>query len=132
MPSAGNCFHCAFFYEVVPFLMPLINSICKRPLIAIAQEMHNLTQFLSRFKLRPPRKVACDNSFLMKVTHLHRQISEKLSYAWPAINYYGPKREALPLKGVSCALILIDCFTLNFSPIHIAAIVSITHYKITT
>ena len=41
-------------------------------------------------------------------------------------------REALPFKCISCALILIDCLTLNFAPIHIAAIVSIAYDKITT
>jgi len=68
----------------------------------------------------------------MKVTHLHRQIGEKFSYSWSAINYYGLKRKALSLKCIARALILVDCLTLNFVPIHIAAIVSVTHNKITT
>ena len=112
--------------------MPLINGICKRLLIRIAQNVHNLSQFLASFKFWSPCEVARNNSFLMKVTHLHRQIGEKLSYSGSAINYYGIKREALPFKCISCALILIDCLTLNFAPIHIAAIVSIAYDKITT
>lgn len=132
MPSAGKWFHCAFFQEFVPFLMPLINDRCKRPLIRIAQNMYNLAQFLARFQLRSPREVACDNGFLMKVTHLHRQIGEKFSNSRPTIYYYGLKRKALSLKCLSCALVLVDCLALNFTPIHIAAIVNITHDKITT
>lgn len=132
MPSSSNGFHCAFFQEFVPLLMPLINGICKRLLIRIAQNMHNLSQLFARFKFRSPREVACNNSFLMKVTHLHRQLGEKFSYPWSAIYYYGLKRKALPLKCISCALVLVDCLALNFAPIHIAAVVSITHNKITT
>jgi len=112
--------------------MPRIKGICKRLLVRIAQDMHNLAQFLARFKFRSPREVACDNSFLMKLTHLHWQISKKVSYSRPAINYDSLEREALPLKRISCAPILIDCFTFNFAPIDIAAIVSITNYEITT
>jgi len=112
--------------------MPLINGICKRLLIRIAQNMHNLSQLFARFKFRSPREVARNNSFLMKVTHLHRQLGEKFSYPWSAIYYYGLKRKALPLKCISCALVLVDCLALNFAPIHIAAVVSITHNKITT
>ena|SRR4030042_2199287 len=112
--------------------MPIINGICKRLLIGITQSMHNLSQFLASFKFWSSREVAGNNSFLMKVAHLHRQIGKKISYSWSAINYYGLKREALFLKLISCKLVLVDCLALNFTPIHIAAVVSITHYKITT
>jgi hypothetical protein len=132
MPSAGNRLQGAFFQEFVPLLKPFINGICKCPLIRIAQKTHNLAQFLARFKFRSSREVARDNSFLMEVTHLHRQIYEKFFYSCSSINYYGLKRETLSLKRISCALVLINCLTLNFAPIHITAIVSITHDKITT
>ena len=131
VPSPCNGFHRAFLQEFVPLLMPLINGICKRLLIRIAQNVHNLSQFLASFKFWSPCEVARNNSFDESDTSAPAD-RRKAFLPGSAINYYGIKREALPFKCISCALILIDCLTLNFAPIHIAAIVSIAYDKITT
>ena len=80
------------------------------------------------FKFRSSREVARDNSFLMKVTHLHWQISEKFSYP-SAINYYALREPAFK------HLVRIGIHRLSpseFHSIHVTAVVSISHDKITT
>ncbi len=117
---------CSLSKKLMPFHMPRLKLLGKALLISIAQAMHQHSEFPTRFKLGSRRKVSCDNSLLVKVAHLYRQILVNTLYAWLLVRYYSLYNKSQGLKRVSYVSVLM----LNFKPVDVLLLVGISHNKI--
>ena len=109
VPASRDLIHGLLFEERSPLVMPKFQPEDELCFADVRKTAHEGLQVLSRFELRFPRHVACDDHCLMKLAHLHRH-GKALQYAPSAITDDGSDLPSVLLQPLDAVLVRGDGF----------------------
>lgn len=113
----------AFFEEVSPSAMPLLQLPCKLPACGCREREDDRSQFLPGLELRPCREVVRDREKLVEVAELEGNLGvplqKQLPDTSPPINSEGTKTEPRYFETLKTTCVVLHLFRLNLLPVHV-------------